>query len=297
MPQQYIIFFALGAMIFWGIGDFFVQRMSKRMGNLVALTWIYFIGSVVLLPLAIHDFTLIKTSQNLLTLIILSVLECVFGLTLLKAYEKGKLSVMESVLIMELPLTVTMGLIFFREQLSLWQVVLIILVILGVVLTSKKKKNILDKIIGFFTGKNKIWEKGVLIAIIAASISGVYNLMIAVNSRSVSPVMTIWFSWTVSLFFLIGYILLKKKFAEFFSVSKANLKLIFLGSVLDTAAWLFFATALSQKELSITTAITESYPAIAIFLGIRFNQEKISKWQIVGASIALGASITISLIS
>lgn len=297
MSDKYIILFALGAMVCWGFGDFFVQRMTKRMGNFAALTWINFIGCLVLLPLALKDFHLIDSWQNWLTLFILGLLDFAFGLTLLKAFEKGKLSVVEVMMTMELPLTVILGLAVFKEKLSLWQLLLILMIICGVIFISKNKRTWLNRIWETVSGKSRFWEKGAALALTAAMMSAVYNFLIAVNARSLSPILAVWFPWTISLFFLIIYLLIKNREAEFFAESKKNLKLIFAGSVIDVAAWLFYAHVLAQKELSLTTAITESYPVLGIFLAFKFNKEKISGWQIVGVVLALGGVIGIILIS
>lgn len=297
MPQQYIILFAFGAMLFWGVGDFLLQKMSKKLGSIYALTWIYFVGSLVLLPWAVNSFYLIKTPSNFITLFSLGIIECAYGIFVLKAFERGKLSVVDVLFLLELPLTVILGMVFLGEKVDLLQMILIACIIFGAILISRKKLTWLAKLWSYLTGSNKILEKGALLALGAGTISGFYNLMVAVSSRNVSPVLTIWFAWTISCIFLVIYLWHKKNLGNFFRASKNNKNLILAGSVLDVLAWLFFATALSQKDLSITTAITESYPAIAIFLGIRFNKEKISKWQLIGAAVALGASIAISLIS
>lgn len=296
MQQNYSIIFAFVAMICWGLGDFLIQKMSKKMGNLIALIWINFIGGLALFPLAIKDFSLITSWESFLNLFVLAVLDFAFGLTLLKAYEKGKLSVVEVILVLELPLTVILGLSFFREELNIIQLLLILIIVLGVVFISRRPRNLLTKIWEFITGKNKRWERGVILALIAAIFSALYNFFIALNAKGLSPVLAIWFPWTISLFFLIIYMTFRG-WSGFLASSKKNLKLIFLGSVIDVSAWLCFAVALSQNKLSITTAITESYPAIAVFLGIQFNKEKISFLQVMGAILALAASIAISLIS
>jgi uncharacterized membrane protein len=74
-------------------------------------------------------------------------------------------------------------------------------------------------------------------------------------------------------------------------------KIIILGSVFDATAWVFYAVAVGKQELAIITAITESYPALAIFYGVKFNKEKISKLQYIGAALAIGVSLIITLIS
>lgn len=73
-------------------------------------------------------------------------------------------------------------------------------------------------------------------------------------------------------------------------------RLIFTMGILDTLAWVFFAIAVGKNELAVTTAITESYPAISLLLGVAVNKEKISRHQLLGGSIAVVASFLMGLI-
>jgi len=53
----------------------------------------------------------------------------------------------------------------------------------------------------------------------------------------------------------------------------------------------------SKGEVSITTAITESYPAIGLFLGVWLNHEKVKWHQYLGAVLAILATIGLAIIS
>ncbi len=64
--------------------------------------------------------------------------------------------------------------------------------------------------------------------------------------------------------------------------------------IYDTLAWTFYALAVSQSSVSLTTAVTESYPAIGMFLGIVINKEKIVRHQLVGGIIAIACSVILA---
>ena len=55
-----IILLAFGAMISWGIGDFLIQKSTRKIGDIESLAWIGIIGSIILLPLALKDLHLIS---------------------------------------------------------------------------------------------------------------------------------------------------------------------------------------------------------------------------------------------
>lgn len=73
-------------------------------------------------------------------------------------------------------------------------------------------------------------------------------------------------------------------------------KTLVLGmGVIDTVAWILFAIAVRNNELAITVAITESYPAIGLMLGVMINKEKVALHQYAGAVLAVAASFAMGL--
>ncbi len=295
MFGKFAILFAFLAMFSWGVGDFLIQRTVKKIGEFETLIWINLIGGLGLLPFVIGDFSKLHWG-NVWPLILLGVIDFFYGITLLKAYDRGKLSVVEIIMTVELPFTVLLGMSFFKEKLTLPQTLLILLILSGIIFISKSPATLMDKLVKFFTGRAHRLEKGVILAVIAAFISGFYNFMVAFNARDISAVMAIWFPWTMSFLCLFVYVLFKKGFKTFINKSKKEKGMILITGLIDTLAWISFSIALSKNELSITTAITESYPAIAMFLGIKYNREKISGSQYFGAVAALMGSVIIGII-
>jgi drug/metabolite transporter (DMT)-like permease len=300
MFKSNALIFALGAMFLWSVGDFLIHKTSKKINNFQTLIYVNLTGGIILLPFAIKHFYQINL-ENIFPLIVLAIVDLAFGLTILKAYEQGKLSVIEIILTLELPLTAFFGLLFFHETLSWLQTVLILIIICGIFFTSKESKTFYQKILCFILRRDKILEKGAIIALSAAFFSSFYNFFIAYNSRNVSPFVTIWLPWVISLFLLLLYFYFRNGFKKgasiLFGDFLKNKKIIILGSVFDATAWLFYAIAVGKQELAVITAITESYPALAIFYGVKFNKETISKLQYIGAGLAIGGSLIIALIS
>lgn len=282
---------AFGAMVLWSVGDFFVQRAAKAIGSFEALTWVNLIGGLGLLPFVVKDLGSLAFMAHLPSLLALALIDFAFGLTLLRAYEKGKLSVVEIIMIAELPFTILLGLAIFGERLSLLQSFLILMILAGAFLISQGERGLVGKLLSLFAKRGRTLEKGVWLALAAALLSAFYNFFVAVNAREVSPVMAIWFPWVVSLILLVAYMLYQRGTGKFLKDGFKYKRVVVFGAVIDTAAWLLFAIALSENELSVTTAITESYPALAMFLGVKFNKEKITSLQYAGAVMALAASI------
>lgn len=290
------IVFSFLAMLSWGVGDFFVQRAVKKIGYLEALLWINVIAGFGLLPFVIKDIPLMWQSENIIPVLLITIANIVFSLLLLKAYSEAKLSVVDVILLGELPVTIILGMIFFQERLSWLQLIIIAVIIFGVFLISRGPKNYWQKIKDVFWKKRMNWEKGLLFALSAVIFSGIYNFLTALNAREISPVMAVWAPWTLSSFILLGALLYKKGVKTFWKNSLANKQVIFLAGTIDTAAWVFYSSAVARQDISIITAIVTGYAVIALFLDVKFNRQKITYWQYIGAALVVAGSIAISFL-
>jgi len=175
--------FAFGAMIFWGIGDFLIQKTTRKAGDVAALTFIGIIGSIVLFPFITKD--LVNLSNHAPLLILLGILTFAISIINFEALKRGKLSVVEVMLQIELPVTVLLAIFLFQEVISPLQTVLLAVIFFGLISLSSEK----------FTMKHL--EKGVILALIAGVGSGFINVFTAYNAQLTSPLLTIWVAWVV----------------------------------------------------------------------------------------------------
>lgn len=278
---------AFGAMLFWGIGDFLIQRSVRKIGDLEALAYIGIIGSIVLLPFVWKEFHLIFVGSNLALVIVLGVLTFIVGLLNFEALKRGKLSVVDVILELELPVTAVLGFIMFNETPSLIQLIMMSLIFIGIVLIALKKKTLTNPI--------KKLEKGVFIAALAAVGMGLVNFLTGASAKQISPLLAIWVPWVIFSILCLIVIVEREGMSKFVKNGIRFKKLVFAMALFDTLAWLFYAFAVHKQELSITTAITESYVAIALFLGFWLNKEKIHFHQFLGALLAIISSIILAI--
>lgn len=286
---------AIFAMIFWGVGDFFIQKTVRKIGDIPTIAWGGLIGALILTPFVITDLKQLANPETLWPLLILGLVTFVASAVIFKSLGDGKLSVVEIVLTLELPLSVIIGIIVFQEQLSIPQFLLIIFAFAGVILVSKSHQSGLKKIIELFTGKSRFWEKGVLLAGLAAILSAGMNFSATLAARQASPVLAIWFAWALCAIIAFSFVVFSGQIAKLWRQSRNIKSLIWWMSFFDVGAWLLFALVVVQKELSLTIAITECYPAVSIILANRFNDEKVHSHQLIGIVIALIASFLLGL--
>ena len=281
------IILAFGAMIFWGVGDFLIQRTVRKIGNLETLFWITSSSSVLLLPFVYSSLPLLNLGQ-ILVLTLLGLIGFWGSYIQFESLKVGKISVVEVIISLELPLTVLLGVIFFHESLSLWQILLMSFLFLGIILLSVNFQKIY---------KRHFLEKGALLAVMAAALIAGINFLTALGAKNINPIMVIWWPWVIVAILSGLHFFREKKLKSILRRSWQFRKILIIMVILDIAAWLFYAFALAAKELSITTAITESFVVIAMFLGIIFNKERVRPVQYIGAALAIVCSILIGLFS
>jgi transporter family protein len=285
MIFELAVLFAFGAMLSWAFGDLLIQHATRKVGNVQTLAVIGIVGSIGLVPFILRDWWRLASLENIVFLVALGIITFITAILDFEALKEGKLSVIDVIFEIELPVTIALSMIFFKESLSVIQYVIIALMLCGMVLVATKS---------FSHWKNRL-ERGAWLALAAAIMMGVVNFMTASSSRNISPMMAVWFPWVVYTIICLAVIWQREGIKDF-GKNIVKFRWILLASgIVDTLAWIFYAFATRDGEIAIMTAITECFPAVAIFLGIWINREKSNWHQYVGAILALGGAITLAL--
>ena len=288
MVIEFSLLAAFAAMFCWGFGDFLIQKNVKKIGNLEALAFIGIIGGILLLPFVWGKINLIFTTGNIILLGALGIVTFIAAMFDFEALKEGKLSVIEVVLEIELPVTVLLGFVFLKEGLSAAQFAFIALAFAGILTMAIKSHHIKNL--------KKFLEKGVLIGVVGAIFMGVLDFLTGVSSRKIDPFIAIWAPYVIFSVICLLVIWKREGFSKFIKNGLKFKGAVSLMAIFDTAAWVFYAIAMRNNHIGITTAITESYPVIGLFLGLWVNKEHIMKHQFIGAALAIIASITLAFI-
>lgn len=276
---------AFSAMFCWGFGDFFIQKVVKKVGDIEALVLIGILGSIGLFPFVVSELPQIFAWENLGLLSFVSIVVFVTAILNFESYKKGKLSVVEVLFELELPITCVLGVLFLKETFSQTQLLLMSMIFTGIIFIATKSLSHFRKI-----------EKGVIFAVLAAIGMAFINFSTAVGSRLISPVAIIWVPWTVFTIICLIIIWKREGLQKLWKNTKKFKIIIIPMGILDTVAWVFYSTAVLQNEVGITSAIVESYVSIALLLGVIVNKEKIKIHQYFGAALALTGSILLAIV-
>lgn len=287
------IILALVTLIIWGLNEFITQRAARAYGIWASLFWNGLLGTLVLTPFVIKDLLYILDQADFMSFVTLAVAGGVTLITILLNIEtlrEGKLSVVEPLFAIELPMTVALGAMFIHERLDSRQAILIGFVFAGILLTIAKRVQHLRKKLKF--------EKGITLAIISVLVGSTINYFIGVSSQLNSPLLTTWFIELMVFMTALAYIpIMQLSSKKVFEAMKKQPILILTEAFLDNAGWLSFAVATTIIPISIATTISGSYLALAILLGIYINKEKIVTTQKLGITVTIIGVMALSAIS
>lgn len=283
---------AFVAFVSWGFGDFFIQRSARRIGSLPALFYITGLSSIVLLPVVWPYLTSLTTNSTTLGLLGLTLLITFFVAVMeFEAFRRGKLSVVEPVMSFELVITLLISVVILGEHLSWLQVVLVIVLFAGILLTVIQRQAQHRWL--WWRRKSKI-EQGVILAVASATVMAVTNILTGLSSRAAGPLLAIWFihAGLASMVFI--WLSFRQRL-DVLRVPRRQWGIIIGETFFDTLAWLSYGLAVISLPIGITIAITESYIALAAILGLVLNHERLQRHQLWGTAVALCAAISLAL--
>jgi drug/metabolite transporter (DMT)-like permease len=292
MSSSFIgILLAVGALFAWGFGDFFIQKSTREVGTWKALFYIGVPGTVFLLPFVWNEITTTGVFREFgLLLLLAGLVAFLAGLFDFEALKQGKIAIVEPILSLELLITVALGVLFANEELSLLQFLLILVVFIGVTLSITEHHTHLHY-------HRRIFEKGAMLAGIGAIGMALTNFMVGRASQETSPLLTIWFVWIFFTTACFIYLLAKGELKTAVSDIKRYPVVLGAQSVLDTLGWFLFASSVKYIPISIATTISEGFVALAVFLGIFVNREKLRWHQVAGAGIVVAGVLLLSAVS
>ncbi len=288
MSVEIGIIFAFVAMLCWGFGDFLIQKSTRKFGNVETLFLISLFGAIVLLPFIYKDISAIfSTLPQLLLLTGASIVLLVAALLDFEALKRGKIAVVEPIYALEIPVAILLSFFIIQERLLFHQIALISLLVIGLILVATQSHHF----------SRKVWlEKGVVLVFLGTIFMGGANFLVGIGSRATDPLMINWF---MSLFLTIVAlgIMIKNKNISFIKDIKQNKKLLFNMCLLDNAAWVAFAFAMTLSPIAIAVALSESYIIIAVLLGMYVNKEFLKTHQKIGLGLAIISAIALAAIT
>ncbi len=290
MPVDIGIGLAFAAMLCWGFGDFLIQKSTRAVGDWEALFIIGLIGAAIISPFVIGRIPAIfeTSGQGIIIIGIACVVLFFAAIMDFEALRIGKLAVVEPIWSIEIPAAALLAFFILGERVGLSQIIVIFLLMLGLFAVSIKEK---QKIKKFFL------ERGVFLAFFAAVFMGGANFFIGWGSRVTDPLMVNFITDVFIVAVSGAYLFFTGRLGKMLRDFRSHLVLLFPMGILDKAAWVAFAFAMTLAPITIAVALSESYIIVAVILGLAVNKEKLAKHQKFGLALAVVSAITLAIMT
>lgn len=281
---------AFAAMLCWGFGDFFIQKSTRKVGDIETLFLMTLIGALILLPFIITRLpALLQVSiTQIVALGVASIVLLLAAVLDFEALRVGKLSIVEPTWSLEIPAAALLALFILGETINLNQIILIAILVVSLVLVSFKGGKI---------SKRVFLEKGFFFAVAGALIMGGANFFMGYGARVTDPIV-INFVTDTFIMIVTGLMLISRgRLMATFKDFGRNMSVIMPMSIADKAAWVAFTFSMVLAPIAVAVALSESYIIVAVLFGLFLNKEKLKKHQWVGLIFAIVTAITLAAIT
>ncbi len=280
----------LATMMGWGVAIFFEAIANRKTKNFIVLFWMELFGLILGLFYFFYKFSSFNFNliYHYLPQIAIIALLQIFGyLSFYKGLAKAQVSLVSSIATCWGLVTATLGIIFLKETLKINQILAILFIVVGIILTSI---NINDLI----TNKKIKLLTGVKEGLMAMAGWGISLFMLASLTKTMG-----WFLPAISFrFFLLVFLFIYMFFTkEDFIEKKVKFPLLILVliGIFDMGAFLTYSIGASGSFSSIVAPIGSAYALVTIILAKIFLKEKIKPNQYFGIAGILAGLVLISL--
>ncbi len=282
--------FAFVAMLCWGIGDFLIQRSTRRIGDWETLFIITLFGSLILLPFVYRSIPALffYLSRNLWILVSSGLILACASLLIFEGFKKGKISVLEPILSVEIPAASFLAFLVLRDMLSWEQIALIVFLIIGLCLISFREKRLTKKM---------FMEKGIWLVLCGSFLMGFADFLLGWGSRVTDP-LAANFVLNIVMTLIAGiYLLTCGRVRHTVRDIAANRGALLAMSICDNVAWIAYAFAMALVPIAVATGLSESSIIIAVLLGLFVSGEKLQRHQKIGLAISFLAVLWLAAVT
>jgi drug/metabolite transporter (DMT)-like permease len=280
------ILFALVAHVGWATGDILGATVSRKIGGYSTTFWSYVVRIPVLALYLPFDLENVR-AVTLLDIGVsgaLSVVALVGTVFFFDAFRGGNASLVGTIGSAFTVPTVILSVIFFGERLDAYQTFAIVVIVVGLVITSLDLGT-LRQGVGL--------DRSVGMALLAMLCWGIYYALIRIPVERIG-----WFLPTYISFFFAPFVLLLMRMQRvpLRSPLAEGAGMAFIGmQVLVTAANFGYNIGITSGYTSIVAPIAGAYPILFVFISALTFKEPLKAQQLWGIVISLVGILALSL--
>lgn len=278
------------SMLGWGISDFFAKKSVDRISHTVALFWMQALGIIPLLLLFLFQMNISGiTLVVILKVIILGVVDVLGYLFFYKALQKGKASIVSPIVASYSALSVIIATVFLGEKLSVSTILILLIIFIGIIITSIDFDELKRKGIG-----KEDLTKGIPEAILGAALFSIWfpfwdNFVSGQNWLLLVILLRIF----MSLFLLTQLKITKRPIIV---KDKSVFGWLIIIGLLDAGAYAALTWGYGVTSyISIITVLSATYSVPTLILAGIFLKERLKKFQYIGIFLILLGIVALAL--
>ena len=278
----------LVVMLCWGVADFLQSIPIRKIGtpktmfvrNILTLILVAFMG-IYLFP----DDRLSISVENL-SILCISALIYVWGYYMfMRGFEVGTVALVSPIAGSFSIITVILALIFFQESLPFQKLAAVLVMIVGVFLTSTDISKI----------KSIQSQNGLKEALLAMLCFGVSFFILGFVSKKMNPLNIFFFvSLSQALFFVVLSVM-KNGLITKADINGRLLVIFIIHSLIVNMGWLVYIFGVGKDLVSLVTPISALFPGVTVLLALIFYKERLVSNQKLGIFSILVSVFLISI--
>lgn len=272
------ILFSLGAAFFAGITTLFcsigVKDANTYLVTSIKTTVILVISFlIVLFQGNINEFNSLNNSK-VFFLIMSGLTTTLLWLFYFKALQLGDVSKVTPVDKTSIIMTLILSMIFFYEQVTIYKIISMLLIILGTKLMMNKVKDL----------NNNKWF---IYALLTAIFTSLATIVGKIGIKDIDSNFAMFFRTIIIFIFIWFIVFIKKSYKDISKLTYKNIIFIILSGITTCLSWLCYFKALQVGEASIVFTVEKLSIVVAIICSVLFLKERLNKKNILGLIIII----------
>lgn len=285
------LIFGIIAMITWGSADFLVALAVRKNSVLSTVFLSQALGLSIFIFFALLFFAFPPLSTSLILLVVASgLLGAMNYLTLYKALEVGKTSIVSPISGSWGAGVFLLGIIFLGERVNVFQAISVLLIFLGVVAISIKKET---------KKADQKLAPGVVYALLSMASASVYTVFLDMLVSEIGWFMAIFLVRILVTLFLGILVLVNKKTSlhhlPLLPSSKKTLVLIALVGILEFVGIVAFSLGISFEYSALVAPVSAAFPFITVLLAYFILRDKLQLYQKAGIAFIISGLVLLAL--
>ncbi len=283
------IIFAIITAIGWATADIFGGLVARKIGGYSSAILSYIISIILTsfyIPFAWHELSSI-TPTTIIWLLILTPIGITPLISLYEGFKVGNPSLVGTIASAFGGLVAILSVIFLGEKLNVAQVISILAIILGLVISSLNLRSL--------NSRQILSDKGIPFALASLLAWGIYYTFVKIPLQNIG-----WFWPTYLSYWGFPLVLIFMKIRSIklvFPKGRTNQLFMLTNAVLLTIALFSVNYALTIGQSSVVSPISSSYPALFAILAYFVFKDRLTKQQILGIVITLVGVLSLSIAS